>query len=142
MQEDADKKVQQAQDDAKKQIDKINEQNKEMRQDNENMHNALDGFSSGKMVTVEMKFSDNRDVIYVSQNNSTPQTAAVDDKLAENLTKALNSFGLDKDSIILAAFMYDGNTVLYRDVNTVQNVLVNIKGNYRNIYFTQINTTK
>ncbi len=142
VQEDADKKVQQAQDDAKKQIDKINEQNKEMRQDNENMHNALDGFSSGKMVTVEMKFSDNRDVIYVSQNNSTPQTAAVDDKLAENLTKALNSFGLDKDSIILAAFMYDGNTVLYRDVNTVQNVLVNIKGNYRNIYFTQINTTK
>ena len=142
VQEDADKKVQQAQDDAKKQIDKINEQNKEMRQDNDNMHNALDGFSSGKMVTVEMKFSDNRDVIYVSQNNSTPQTVAVDDKLAENLTKALNSFGLDKDSIILAAFMYDGNTVLYRDVNTVQNVLVNIKGNYRNIYFTQINTTK
>jgi hypothetical protein len=89
-----------------------------------------------------MKFSDNRDVIYVSQNNSTPQTVAVDDKLAENLTKALNSFGLDKDSIILAAFMYDGNTVLYRDVNTVQNVLVNIKSNYRNIYFTQINTTK
>ena len=120
VQEDADKKVQQAQDDAKKQIDKVNEQNKEMRQDNENMHNALDGFSSGKMVTVEMKFSD---------------------KLAENLTKALNSFGLDKDSIILAAFMYDGNTVLYRDVNTVQNVLVNIKGNYRNKYFTQINTT-
>lgn len=139
---DADKKVSEARDDAKKQIDRINEQNKQMRQDNVNMQNALDGFSNGKMVTVEMKYQDSRDVIYVSQNGSSPEAIAVDDKLSENLSRALNSYGLDKDSIILAAFMYDGDTVLYRDVNTVQNVLGSIKGNYKNIYFTQINTTK
>ena len=139
---DADKKVSEAQDDAKKQIDRINEQNKQMRQDNVNMQNALDGFSNGKMVTVEMKYQDSHDVIYVSQNGSSPEAIAVDDKLSENLSRALNSYGLDKDSIILAAFMYDGDTVLYRDVNTVQNVLGSIKGNYKNIYFTQINTTK
>ena len=139
---DADKKVSEAQDDAKKQIDRINEQNKQMRQDNVNMQNALDGFSNGKMVTVKTKHQNSRDVIYVSQNGSSPETIAVDDKLSENLSRALNSYGLDKDSIILAAFMYDGDTVLYRDVNTVQNVLGSIKGNYKNIYFTQINTTK
>ena len=139
---DADKKVNEAQDDAKKQIDQINEQNKQMRQDNVNMQNALDGFSNGKMVTVEMKYQDSHDVIYVAQNGSSPEAIAVDDKLSENLSRALNSYGLDKDSIILAAFMYDGNSVLYRDVDKVQNVLSTIKGNYKNIYFTHINTTK
>ena len=66
----------------------------------------------------------------------------VNSELPEKLTEALNSYGLDKDSIILAAFMYDGSSVLYRDVNTVQTTLGKIKGNYKNIYYTQVNTTK
>lgn len=138
----ANAQVVQAQQDAQKQIDDIIDQNAEMRQDAENMQLALDGFGSGKMVTLEMKFEDSRDIIYVSQDSGSAQSVVVDDKLSENLAAALNSYGLDKDSIILAAFIYDGNTVLYRDVNTVQNVLGTIKGNYKNIYFTHINTTK
>ena len=141
-QADAQKQIDEAKQENQKQIDQINEQNREMKQNAENMQNALDGFSEGKMVTLEMKYEGGHDVIYVSQNGGSSKSVTVDDKLKDNLASALNSYGLDKDSIILAAFMYDGNTVLYRDVNNVQDVLSKIKGNYKNIYFTHINTTK
>lgn len=142
IQSDAQKEIDSMKEQNQKQIDQINEQNREMKQNAENMQSALDGFSSGKMVTLEMKFKDGSDVIYVSQGTHDAKTVTVDDKLAENLAEVLNSYGLDKNSIILAAFMYDGNSVLYRDVDKVQNVLSTIKGNYKNIYFTHINTTK
>lgn len=138
----ANAKVEQAKQDAQKQTDSINEQNEQMRKQAENMQNALDGFSNGKMVTLEMKYEDGRDVIYVSQDSQQPKPVIVNSELPEKLTEALNSYGLDKDSIILAAFMYDGSSVLYRDVNTVQTTLGKIKGNYKNIYYTQVNTTK
>lgn len=138
----ANAKVTQAKEDAQKQIDEINEQNKEMKQQAENMQNALDGFDSGKMVTLDMRFEDGRDVIYVSQESEQKKPVIVNSELSENLKNALNSYGLDKDSIILAAFMYDGNSVLYRDVEKVQDVLSKIKGNYKNIYYTQVNKTK
>lgn len=141
-QDDADKQVQKAREDADKQIEQINEQNREMRQQSENMQAALDGFSNGKMITIEMKYDGGHDTIFVSQNGGDKKAVEIDDDLSKNLSAVLNSYGMDKDSIILAAFMYDGNSVLYRDVNTVQNTLSSIKGSYKNVYFTHINTTK
>ncbi|MBO5575571.1 MAG: hypothetical protein J5956_04660 [Ruminococcus sp.] len=140
--DEANAKTVQAQQDAQEQIDKIKEENKATELAAKNMQDALDGFSSGMMVSVEMRYSDGKDVIYVSRNNSEPAAVEVNDKLNEELSKALDSYGLTKDSIILAAFMYDGDKVLYRDVNKVLDTLGKIKGNYKNIYFTQINTTK
>lgn len=140
--DEANAKTVQAQQDAQEQIDKIKEENKATELAAKNMQDALDGFSNGMMVSVEMKYSDGKDVIYVSRNNSEPAAVEVNDKLNEELSKALDSYGLTKDSIILAAFMYDGDKVLYRDVNKVLDTLGKIKGNYKNIYFTQINTTK
>ena len=126
--DEANAKTVQAQQDAQEQIDKIKEENKATELAAKNMQDALDGFSSGMMVSVEMRYSDGKDVIYVSRNNSEPAAVEVNDKLNEELSKALDSYGLTKDSIILAAFMYDGDKVLYRDVNKVLD--------------TQINTTK
>ncbi|MBR7008165.1 MAG: hypothetical protein IKH90_05995 [Ruminococcus sp.] len=140
--DEANAKTVQAQQDAQEQIDKIKEENKATELAAKNMQDALDGFSNGMMVSVEMRYSDGKDVIYVSRNNSEPAAVEVNDKLNEELSKALDSYGLTKDSIILAAFMYDGDKVLYRDVNKVLDTLGKIKGNYKNIYFTQINTTK
>ncbi len=140
--DEANAKTVQAQQDAQEQIDKIKEENKATELAAKNMQDALDGFSSGMMVSVEMRYSGGKDVIYVSRNNSEPAAVEVNDKLNEELSKALDSYGLTKDSIILAAFMYDGDKVLYRDVNKVLDTLGKIKGNYKNIYFTQINTTK
>ena len=140
--DEANSKTVQAQQDAQEQIDKIKEENKATELAAKNMQDALDGFSSGMMVSVEMRYSGGKDVIYVSRNNSEPAAVEVNDKLNEELSKALDSYGLTKDSIILAAFMYDGDKVLYRDVNKVLDTLGKIKGNYKNIYFTQINTTK
>lgn len=141
-QDDADKQVQQARDDADKQIRQINEQNSEMRRQAENMQAALDGFSNGKMITIEMKYDNGHDIIFVSYSGESKKSVEIDSDLSKNLSDAISSYGIDKDSIILAAFMYDGNSVLYRDVNTVQNALSSIKGSYKNVYFTHINTTK
>ena len=140
--DEANAKTVQAQQDAQEQIDKIKEENKATELAAKNMQDALDGFSSGMMVSVEMRYSGGKDVIYVSRNNSEPAAVEVNDKLNEELSKALDSYGLTKDSIILAAFMYGGDKGLYRDVNKVLDTLGKIKGNYKNIYFTQINTTK
>jgi predicted Holliday junction resolvase-like endonuclease len=141
-QQEAEEKISKAQEDAKAQIAQEQERSKETARAVINMQNALDGFSNGMMVTVEMRFEDNHDVIYVSQNGGTPVTVEVNDELSKNIVSALNSYGLDKDSIILAAFMYDGDKVLYRDVNKVGEVLSTVRGNYKNLYFTHINTTK
>ncbi len=139
---DAQEEIQRAKEQNQKELDDINKKNQEIKQAAENMQEALDGFGNGKMVTLEMKYENSHDVIYISQGVEDKKTVSVDDKLKDNLSAALNSYGLDKNSIILAAFMYDGNTVLYRDVEKMQDTLSSIKNNYKNIYYTHINTTK
>ena len=120
----------------------MNKKNQEIKQAAEDMQQALDGFGNGKMVTLEMKYEDSHDVIYISQGIEEKKTVSVDEKLKDSLSAALNSYGLDKNSIILTAFVYDGDSVLYRDVEKVQSTLSSIKSNYKNIYYTHINTTK
>ena len=125
-----------------KELDDMNKKNQEIKQAAEDMQQALDGFGNGKMVTLEMKYEDSHDVIYISQGIEEKKTVSVDEKLKDSLSAALNSYGLDKNSIILTAFVYDGDSVLYRDVEKVQSTLSSIKSNYKNIYYTHINTTK
>ena len=141
-QKDAQDEIERAKQQNQKELDDMNKKNQEIKQAAEDMQQALDGFGNGKMVTLEMKYEDGRDVIYISQGIEEKKTVSVDDKLKDSLSAALNSYGLDKNSIILTAFVYDGDSVLYRDVEKVQSTLSSIKSNYKNIYYTHINTTK
>ena len=141
-QKDAQDEIERAKEQNKKELDEMDKKNREIKQAAQDMQQALDGFGNGKMVTLEMKYEDGRDVIYISQGIEEKKTVSVDDKLKDGLSAALNSYGLDKNSIILTAFMYNGDSVLYRDVEKVQNALSSIKSNYKNIYYTHINTTK
>ena len=141
-QQDAISQIEKAREDAKEQIAQAEQRNKENNAAVVKMQTALDGFSSGMMVSVEMKYAGGKDTLYISQNDGTPVSVNIGDDLSADLVKALNSYGLDKESIILAAFIYDGDKVLYRDVNRVQEVLSTVKGNYKNLYFTHINTSK
>ena len=141
-QKDAQDEIERAKQQNQKELDDMNKKNQEIKQAAEDMQQALDGFGNGKMVTLEMKYEDSHDVIYISQGIEEKKTVSVDEKLKDSLSAALNSYGLDKNSIILTAFVYDGDSVLYRDVEKVQSTLSSIKSNYKNIYYTHINTTK
>lgn len=141
-QQDASSRIEKAREDAMAQVAQAEERNKENTAAVVKMQSALDGFNSGMMVSIEMKYADSKDTLYISQNGGTPVSVAIGDDLSKDIVNALNSYGLDKDSIILAAFIYDGDKVLYRDVNRVQDILSTVKGNYKNLYFTHINSSK
>ena len=44
--------------------------------------------------------------------------------------------------VMLAAVVYDGDAVLYRNMRIVENAVQAVSDKYENVYFTYINTSK
>ncbi|MGN0594717.1 MAG: hypothetical protein ACI4I6_06125 [Hominimerdicola sp.] len=105
------------------------------------MQSALDGFEDGMMLFLNLKYENGSDKLYISQNGEATAELDIDENLADNIMTELDEFA-DSDAVMLATVVYDGNTVLYRDMKTLKYAVENLKENYDNIYFTYINATK
>ena len=137
----ANAQVQQEKEKARQKIDNLESEKNEKDIQIKNMQSAFDGFENGMMISLNIRYENGADKLYISQNGENSAVLDIDAFLAENIITKLDSFS-KKDTVLLAAVVYDGNTVLYRDVTAVKAAMESVKDNYDNIYFTYINATK
>ena len=103
---------------------------------------ALDGYEQGMLVTLSLKYEQQGDVLYISQNDEEVFSQSVSDTdMAQSIISSLQKLGLNEEDTVLCALVYDGDTVLYKDVNAVNAAVSQVHENYSNFYCTYINTT-
>lgn len=105
---------------------------------------ALDGYAEGLLVTLNLRYDENSGALYISDSGSEHGTIAVTDEntMAEKIIFQFENMGLEHDSVVLCAMVYDGDTALYRDVRAVTSAVDIVGETYENFYCTFINTTK
>lgn len=103
---------------------------------------ALDGYEQGMLVTINLRYEEQGDVLYISQNDDEISASLLPQAdVAQEIINALEKLGIGNDETVLCAFVYDGNSVLYRDVNAVNDAVEQVHESYSNFYCTYINTT-
>lgn len=107
---------------------------------------ALDGYAQGLLVTLNLRYDGggNSGVLYISDsgNEQIPVSVTDENTMAEEILSAFDDMGLERDSVVLCAMVYDGDAALYRDVKTVTSAVDIVGEAYENFYCTFINTTK
>lgn len=103
---------------------------------------AVNGFEDGEMLTISVVYRDGGDILTFSNGGETILSVELDGNadIEKELRSVLDGLSEDKGKIILAAFVYDGETALYRDVREVRDTLQSIRSDYRGFYFTFVNT--
>ena len=139
---------------AKEQIDSIlDETNRQIEQFREQAENAdskayenqmaLDRYSQGLIMKINIRFEQNGDVVYVSKGDDLISDFTVNDSdVYENIESAFIQSGSEKDEVILCAVIYDGSQVLNRDFNKVSEAVAQLTEFYGNLYCTYINTSR
>jgi len=60
----------------------------------------------------------------------------------KGITPRTIGLGAADGEVMLAAVVYDGDAVLYRNMRIVENAVQAVSDKYENVYFTYINTSK
>lgn len=103
---------------------------------------TVEGFENGEMLTISVTYTDGADVLSFSRSDKLISSMVMDkhtDAKAQ-LMLVLGNVSTE-DNIILCAFIYDGSTVLYRDVQAVKTAFEEIRDDFDNVYFTMVNTS-
>lgn len=104
---------------------------------------TIEGFADGEMLSISITYVDNREMLsftrFGEQLSSVMLTSY--SNIEYEIRRVLDMLPAKDGGIILAAFIYDGNTVLYRDVEAVRKALETLSKDYEGIYFAYINTS-
>lgn len=103
---------------------------------------ALDGFTSGMLVKLNLRNENGADTLYISRNDEDIMTVKSSEDMENRLRELFKGLGADDGTVMLAAVVYDGNAVLYRDMKSIESALDSISHDYESLYFTYINTSK
>lgn len=69
-------------------------------------------------------------------------TVTTDEDISGRLIALFEGLGAADGEVMLAAVVYDGDAVLYRNMRIVENAVQAVSDKYENVYFTYINTSK
>ena len=151
--QNAEAKVQQANVQAQERIDEakenadryINERLAEQKEEIAKLDEyakTLEGFENGEMLSISITYVDSSEMLSFTRSGEQISSVAltVYSDVEKEIRKVLDMLP-NKNGIILAAFIYDGNTALYRDVKAVRNALESLRKDYGGIYFAYINTS-
>lgn len=103
---------------------------------------AINDFSEGLLITLNVKNANGTGTLTVSRGDHQLSSYSIGDGLYDQLDLAFASLGVNDDMTALAAVIYDGDQVLYKDISAVRTAVSSIAQEHRNIYFTYINTSK
>ena len=92
---------------------------------------ALDGYTQGMLISLDMRNENGTDKLYISRND-----------ISGRLISLFEGLGAADGEVMLAAVVYDGDAVLYRNMRIVENAVQAVSDKYENVYFTYINTSK
>lgn len=129
--EDADRYINERLAEQKDQLDKLDEYVR-----------TIEGFENGEMLSISLTYVDKSEMLSFARAGEQISSVALTDysDIEYEIRKVLDQLP-NKDGIILAAFIYDGNTALYRDVQGVRKALESLREDYGGIYFAYINTS-
>ncbi len=129
--EDAEKYINERLAEQREEIDKLDEYVK-----------TIEGFEDGEMLSISITYVNDSEVLSFTRSGRQLSSVTLTSysNIEEEIRRVLDTLP-SKDGIILAAFIYDGNTALYRDVQGVRNALENLRKDYSGIYFAYINTS-
>lgn len=129
-------------DDMQKQIDEAYKKAENINSGAAKNQAALDGFTSGMLVSLNLRNENGVDTLYISRNDEDIMTVSASDDIEARLTELFKGLGAEDGTVMLAAVVYDGNAVLYRDMKSIEAALNSISDKYDDLYFTYINTSK
>lgn len=101
---------------------------------------ALDNYEQGLLITINLRYGTDAEILISDNNNMLEQTDIVPDNISQSLISAITDSGFGYNDVILCALTYDGNNALYRDVQAIREAVDDVKANYPNLYCTYINT--
>ena len=103
---------------------------------------ALDGYTQGMLISLDMRNENGTDKLYISRNDEDIMTVTPDEDISGRLISLFEGLGAADGEVMLAAVVYDGDSVLYRNMRIVENAVQAVSDKYENVYFTYINTSK
>ena len=145
----ADKAEQDAQKEAQKQIAEANAKAEEFIAEKQLELDQLDqyiktveGFEKGEMLSISITYLDSNETLSFTHGGKQISSVVLTgySNIELEIRRVLDTLP-NRDGIILAAFVYDGNTALYKDVEAVRNALEKLRTDYKGIYFAYINTS-
>ena len=133
-------------DEAKKDAERyINERLAEQKDNMEKLDEyvkTIEGFENGEMLSISITNVEQNEGLSFTRSGQQISSVTLTgySNIEHEIRKVLDTLP-NKNGIILAAFIYDGNTALYRDVQNVRAALENLRKDYGGIYFAYINTS-
>lgn len=104
---------------------------------------ALDDYNKGEGIIINVKYEDEKDKLYINQGEK--QVAILDfdgNNLWEQLVKTFEDMGYEKDEPVICTVVYDGDVMLYRNYDKLNNAFERVCEKYNNFYCTLVNTNK
>lgn len=103
---------------------------------------TVEGFENGEMLSISITYVDSSEMLSFTRAGEQLSSVVVTSysNIEYEIRRVLDMLP-DRNGIILAAFIYDGNTALYRDVQAVRQALEGLRKDYSGIYFAYINTS-
>lgn len=103
---------------------------------------TVEGFENGEMLSISITYVDSKETLSFARSGEQISSVVLTgySNIDYEIRRVLDTLP-NKDGIILAAFIYDGNTALYRDVEAVRKALEGLRKDYEGIYFAYINTS-
>lgn len=144
-------KAEQAQENARTEIENANSQLEQIREEAESGEEKLksyieaaEGFENGGMLSVYIKSSGASDELSFVMNGEEFKSAQLNGGSSDIegiIGSVFEEASQGGKKIVLAALIYDGDTVLYRSVALVRSALESVSEDYENIYLAYINTS-
>lgn len=104
---------------------------------------ALDEFAQGRMITLNLTYDAVGKLFILDENGELAHTLlGTEEEIADSISDVIEESGLDKDDVILCAFVYDGSRALYRDVKKITAAADIVGKDYNNFYCTYINISR
>lgn len=111
--------------------------------DSVELQNALEGYESGMLITLYIKYEDTGRLVIRNAEKSLGDTnISSSAELSASIISAFENAGLKQDDVILCALVYDGSSALYRDVRTVDQAVEGVREAYKIFYCADINTAE
>ena len=133
--QDADRYINDRLAEQKDDLEKLNEYNK-----------TIEGFENGEMLSISITYvsgaEGKTEMLSFARAGEQISSVALTDTsdIESDIKKVLDQLP-NKNGIILAAFIYDGNVDLYQHVIAIRKALENLRLEYEGIYFAYINTS-
>lgn len=138
--------------DMQKQIDEAYKKAESINSNAAKNQQALDGYTQGMLISLDMRNENGTDKLYISRNDEDIMTVTPDEDISGRVTpdedisgrliSLFEGLGAADGEVMLAAVVYDGDAVLYRNMRIVENAVQAVSDKYENVYFTYINTSK